>query len=124
MKRKNLEILRDNGFNVPKFDVVEWSDKDEEHLLTIINVLEDRKNEQTEVGVEILNKQISWLKSLKNRCLPQSKQEWSDEDERIRKILMEYFKGRDSYRDEDETFSGIPFCDIISWLENIKTNDK
>ena len=28
MKRKNLEILRDNGFNVPKFDVVEWDNKD------------------------------------------------------------------------------------------------
>ena len=29
MKRKNLEILRDSGFNVPKFDVVEWKNKDE-----------------------------------------------------------------------------------------------
>ena len=28
MKRKNLEILRDKGFNVPKFDVVEWINKD------------------------------------------------------------------------------------------------
>ncbi len=28
MKRKNLEILRENGFNVPKFDVVEWNNKD------------------------------------------------------------------------------------------------
>ncbi|MBQ1550531.1 MAG: phosphoenolpyruvate synthase, partial [Bacilli bacterium] len=28
MKRKNLEILRDHGFNVPKFDVVEWEDRD------------------------------------------------------------------------------------------------
>ena len=28
MKRKNLEILRDNGFNVPKFDVVLWDDRD------------------------------------------------------------------------------------------------
>ena len=28
MKRKNLEILRDKGFNIPKFDVVEWVNKD------------------------------------------------------------------------------------------------
>ena len=28
MKRKNLEILRDRGFNVPKFDVVEWVNRD------------------------------------------------------------------------------------------------
>lgn len=30
MKRKNLEILRDKGFNVPKFDVVTWDDKDKQ----------------------------------------------------------------------------------------------
>ena len=28
MKRKNLEILRDNGFNIPDFDVILWDDKD------------------------------------------------------------------------------------------------
>ena len=28
MKRKNLEILRDNNFNVPKFDIVEWYARD------------------------------------------------------------------------------------------------
>ena len=35
MKRKNLEILRDHGFNVPKFDVVEWEDRDK--LIDITN---------------------------------------------------------------------------------------
>ncbi len=30
MKRKNLELLRDNGFNVPKFDVVEWDNREKE----------------------------------------------------------------------------------------------
>ena len=28
MKRKNLEILRDKGINVPKFDVIEWTNRD------------------------------------------------------------------------------------------------
>ena len=27
MKRKNLEILRDNGINVPEFDVIEWENR-------------------------------------------------------------------------------------------------
>ncbi len=27
MKSKNLEILRDNGFNVPKFEVIPWQDR-------------------------------------------------------------------------------------------------
>lgn len=30
MKRKNLEILRQHKFNVPKFDVITWEDKDKE----------------------------------------------------------------------------------------------
>ena len=30
MKRQNLEILRDKGFNVPKFDFIRWNDKDKE----------------------------------------------------------------------------------------------
>ena len=30
MKRKNLEILRQHKFNVPKFDVVTWEDRDKE----------------------------------------------------------------------------------------------
>ena len=28
MKRKNLEILRQHKFNVPKFDVVLWNDRE------------------------------------------------------------------------------------------------
>ena len=34
MKRKNLEILRQHKFNVPKFDVVTWEDRDKEIDIT------------------------------------------------------------------------------------------
>ena len=27
MKRKNLEILKENGFNIPRFDIVEWNNR-------------------------------------------------------------------------------------------------
>ena len=30
MKRKNLELLKKNGFNVPKFDVIEWKNRNKE----------------------------------------------------------------------------------------------
>ena len=52
MKRKNLEILRDKGFNVPKFDVVEWKNRDKEidiskykgkYAIRSSSNLEDRK---------------------------------------------------------------------------------
>ena len=42
------------------------------------------------------------------------------EDEKIRKVLLEYFNERDSYRDEDETFNGVPFSSIIAYLEKQK----
>ena len=42
------------------------------------------------------------------------------EDERIRKALLEYFNERNSYRDEDETFNGVPFSSIIAYLEKQK----
>ena len=52
MKRKNLEILRDKGFNIPKFDVVEWKNRDKEidiskykgkYAIRSSSNLEDRK---------------------------------------------------------------------------------
>ncbi len=42
------------------------------------------------------------------------------EDEKIRKVLLEYFNERNSYRDEDETFNGVPFSSIIDYLEKQK----
>lgn len=42
------------------------------------------------------------------------------DDERIRKALVKYFEERNNYRDEDETFNGIPFPTIIAYLEKQK----
>lgn len=42
------------------------------------------------------------------------------EDEKIRKVLLEYFNERNSYRDKDETFNGVPFPSIIAYLERQK----
>lgn len=46
------------------------------------------------------------------------------EDERIRKVLLEYFNERNNYRDEDETFFGVPFPSIIAYLEEQKIVDE
>ena len=46
------------------------------------------------------------------------------EDERIRKTLIEYFNERNSYRDEDETFNGVPYSSIIAYLEKQKDASK
>jgi len=57
-----------------------WSEEDEGHIYTISNILEDRKNQQTEVGIKILDKEIAWLNYLKNRIQPQSQWKPSDKD--------------------------------------------
>ena len=87
----------------------EWSKEDEEHISTITNVLEDRKNEQTEVGVKILDDEISWLKSLH----PQPKQEWSEEDQTV----FDYLKAL-TFADKDKRpeLAGM----AIDWLKSIK----
>ena len=87
----------------------EWSKEDEEHISTITNVLEDRKNEQTEVGVKILDDEISWLKSLH----PQPKQEWSEEDQTV----FDYLKAL-TFADKDKRpeLAGM----AIDWLKSLK----
>ena len=39
------------------------------------------------------------------------------EDEKIRKSLFEYFKNRKEDGDEDETWYGISYDDILTWFE-------
>lgn len=55
------------------------------------------------------------------RLLPELRE---SEDERIRKTLLEHFNERNSYRDEDETFNGVPFSSIITYLEKQKDASK
>ncbi len=41
-----------------------------------------------------------------------------NEDERIRKVLLEYFNDHNSYRDKDETFIGYGLCPLLQTLIN------
>ena len=55
---------------------------------------------------------LDWLKSLKNRVLPQPKQEWSEEDEKISKDVTHYL------------YNNVPDMDdlsnMINWLKSLK----
>ena len=52
----------------------EWSEEDEEMFLDIESLIHSYRVGSYEHELS------SWVKSLKDRCLPQSKQEWSEED--------------------------------------------
>ena len=62
----------------------EWSEEDERHINTITSLLEDRKKEQTDWGVEVLNEEIAWLKSIKDRLQPQS--QWKPSDGQMKAL--------------------------------------
>ena len=79
-----LEYIQKHWTEGDYFDKIEqkpaWSEEDERHIGTITSLLEDRKKEQSDWGIEVLNEEIAWLKSLKGRVQPQPKHEWSEED--------------------------------------------
>ena len=62
-----------------------WSEEDEAHINGIIDYLLDYKLLVYEEDMNVANgvqKELDWLKSLKERVQPQQKVEWSEEDER------------------------------------------
>ena len=71
-----------------EFELVEqepaWSGEDKENISMLIDLVES-KEESMEVKIEL----SAWLKSLKDRIQPQSKQEWSEEDEKILNSIIE-----------------------------------
>ncbi len=72
-------------------------------------------NEIAETGAEVVN--IQSIKNCFYRAFPEIKE---SVDEKIRKALFEYFKKRKDEGDMDETWYGIPYDDILAWLENQK----
>ena len=89
---------------VPKQKPVEWSEKDESILNNI-------------VAYRYLNvDDLEWIKELPKRFSIQPKQEWSDEDEGIRKALVEYF----SQPEDIDTIQGVRIEKVRAWLEKQK----
>lgn len=59
-----------------------WSEEDEAKLKSILFHIEDVENKDV----------IDWLKSLKDRILPQPKQEWSEEDKNMLQSILDEYK--------------------------------
>ena len=64
-----------------------WSEEDESYLNTTIAYLRDAKEFK-----KMAENCIDWLKSIKDRVLPQPKQEWSEEDEKNFKKAIKVLK--------------------------------
>ena len=97
-----------------------WSEEDEEMFDRVDDSLryyryyqELLKNEQDSTPANIISEEQSWLKSLKDRVLPQPKQEWSEQDEvRLNRIVgnLELLNVAD----------GDILLKDIAWLKSLK----
>ena len=108
----------------------EWSEEDKEMLDRIDDSLEAYatkvRSEKDYELEEILKEEQSWLYSLKDRILPQPMQEWSEEDEKKRNLLINilnvnhpngYFKANPA---NTLNMEAIHTEELVSWLKSIK----
>ena len=131
VKAENCEIIsgyaiKENGSPYPTKSAVfseqkqEWSEEDKEMLDRIDDSLEAYatkvRSEKDYELEEILKEEQSWLYSLKDRILPQPKQEWSEEDNNFMyDTLSNLTELKDRYGDG---YGKVGKC--IEWLKSLK----
>lgn len=93
-----------------------WSEEDERYMNTTIAYLKDA----TEFKKNAENC-IDWLKSLKDRTLPQPKQEWSKEDEEHIDSLLKRLDALCRNKFERTRFA---ISEDRDWLESLRPQNK
>lgn len=87
-----------------------WSEEDEKMIWAIPLIIKNYPNQEMFYGYS-KEKLISWIESFKERVLPQSQQDWSEEDDRI-------------YRGLHNLIYSTPYCDsrkeLSDWLKSLK----
>ena len=96
-----------------------WSEEDLRIINNIILVLSNQECWDAAYGRKenLYQKEIYWLKSLKDRVQPQPKQEWSEEDENRINRLIAYFEDKESFTAEDDVV-------YANWLKSLKSKSK
>jgi len=89
-----------------------WSEEDEIMVARIIDELVAMQHKsKTVIEKNFCQEKIDWLNSIKDRVLPQPKQEWSEEDEKHLKGISLCLSSIDNLEDP-ETW--------INWFKNLK----
>lgn len=104
-----------------------WTEEDGEILDGIIVDVEVLKEQdRTKDGKAAYQKEIDWLKSLKDRVQPQPKQ-WSEEDEKmignIRRIIEQYAFSKSAV-DVNGELCEKEFIDADNWLKSLIPQNK
>ena len=122
--QEGVEWLEKQGGQKPA-----WSEEDE-LIISVISALINIA--KTETGQWYYNgsKKVfysdirQWLNSLKNRVLPQSKQEWSGEDEKILNSLISSLARIGASTRTDSTSINYTFSKEIDWLKSLRPQKK
>ena len=103
-----LKSLKDRvGYEVDCTTTKEWSEEDENRFNNLCWLIDKSdENELTKNGFK------NWLK---DRALPQPKQEWSEEDEKHRLNCLSYFNMIEKTS---------PYYEDYLWLKSLRNNNK
>lgn len=108
----------------------EWNEEDEKMQKLLIAILEVnhpnayfKANEfdDSNMCVVYTEELIAWLKSIKDRFFPQSKQEWNEENDKFRKYIISVIEALPT---TDGLFDSVLTKDkFLSWLKAPKSYD-
>lgn len=93
-----------------------WSKDDSTRLQRVINFLwQNRKGDTDTIYQQ--EQDIDWLKSLKDRVQPQSKQEWSEEDESNFQGIIDVIKENKHHATD---YEHMTYYKLLSWFKSLK----
>ena len=94
-----------------------WSEEDEQYKRNIASILNKDKTIPTDMYFRLCD----WLKSLKERVLPQPKQDWSEEDEEKQKAIIGILDYQANIsEDRICATNGYIVDDLIDWLKSLR----
>ena len=98
---------------------VEWSEEDDKTLKRVIKSICISRNscEEDDDIKDMYDEELDWLNHLKDRCLPQPKQEWNEEDKNLCNDSCGFLENEIPFVN-DEHKKRIKQC--VSWLISLK----
>ena len=107
--------------------VPEWSEEDKKMIKMILGDLEwERRNTTVDKDIRHYDEELRWLKSLSSNLKKRNEDiaklcsnEWSEEDERIRKWLHDYIGNAPN--DNFDFYGGMSKAEVLAWLEKQDT---
>ena len=104
-----------------------WSEEDEENLNRVgdvqttpnqMEMLESCIDKMSMTAPNLWKKEIDWLKSLKDRVQPQPKQEWSEEDEKMKRLIISTLTSMGTLN--LERYHNMNLDEVKKWLKSLK----